>query len=38
MAKRLKFYRLGIEFGAGERWKVIVHLWRWTWVWNGGRP
>lgn len=31
MSKRLKFYRFGFEFGAGESSKILLHFWRWTW-------
>lgn len=33
--KRFRYYRLGIEFGFnGSARKVIVHFWRWSWVWG----
>ena len=29
---RLRFYRLGIEYGtAPGRHKLTLHLWRWSW-------
>jgi hypothetical protein len=29
--KKLRWYRIGVEYGAGEKPRLLVHLWRWTW-------
>ena len=30
--KRLRWVRFGIEFARGHKRKLVLHFWRWTWV------